>query len=50
LRERGEALPAALRRGILIGAFLGPMVIALGYELLRAWVRGEQAVLKQSTA
>ena len=28
----------------LIGVFLGPVVISLGYELLRAWVRGEQAV------
>jgi predicted PurR-regulated permease PerM len=34
----------------LIGIFLGPVVIALGYELFRAWVRGEQAVLKQTTA
>jgi predicted PurR-regulated permease PerM len=34
----------------LIGVFLGPVVIALGYELLRAWVRGEQTVLKQTTA
>jgi predicted PurR-regulated permease PerM len=34
----------------LIGVFLGPVVIALGYELLRAWVRGEQAVLKETTA
>ncbi len=33
----------------LIGVFLGPVVIALGFELLRAWVRGEQAVLKQAT-
>jgi predicted PurR-regulated permease PerM len=34
----------------LIGIFLGPVVIALGYELFRAWVRGEQAVLKQTSA
>ena len=26
----------------LIGVFLGPVIIALGYELFRAWVRGEQ--------
>ena len=34
----------------LIGIFLGPVVIALGYELFRAWVRGEPAVLKQTSA
>jgi predicted PurR-regulated permease PerM len=34
----------------LIGVFLGPVIIALGYELLRAWVKGEQAVLRQTTA
>ena len=34
----------------LIGVFLGPVIIALGYELFRAWVRGEQAVLNQTTA
>jgi predicted PurR-regulated permease PerM len=33
----------------LIGIFLGPVVIALGYELFRAWVRSEQTVLKQTT-
>jgi predicted PurR-regulated permease PerM len=26
----------------LIGVFLGPVIIALGYELFRAWVRGEE--------
>jgi predicted PurR-regulated permease PerM len=34
----------------LIGIFLGPVIIALGYELFRAWVRGEQAVLRQTAA
>ena len=34
----------------LIGIFLGPVVVALGYELFRAWVSGEQAVLKQTAA
>lgn len=34
----------------LIGVFLGPVIIALGYELFRAWVRGEQTVLRQTTA
>jgi predicted PurR-regulated permease PerM len=34
----------------LIGIFLGPVVIALGYELFCAWVRGEQAVLRQTAA
>jgi predicted PurR-regulated permease PerM len=34
----------------LIGIFLGPVVVALGYELFRAWVRGEQAVVRQDTA
>jgi predicted PurR-regulated permease PerM len=34
----------------LIGIFLGPVVVALGYELFRAWVRGDQAVLKQTAA
>src|SRR5918995_6644491 len=32
----------------LIGVFLGPVIIALGYELFRAWVRGEQTVLRQT--
>jgi predicted PurR-regulated permease PerM len=34
----------------LIGVFLGPVIIALGYELFRAWVRGEQTALGQTTA
>jgi predicted PurR-regulated permease PerM len=34
----------------LIGVFLGPVIIALGYELSRAWVRGEQTALRQTTA
>jgi predicted PurR-regulated permease PerM len=34
----------------LIGVFLGPVIIALGYALFRAWVRGEQTVLRQTTA
>jgi predicted PurR-regulated permease PerM len=34
----------------LVGVFLGPVIIALGFELFRAWVKGEQAVLKQTTA
>jgi predicted PurR-regulated permease PerM len=34
----------------LIGVFLGPVIIALGYELLRAWVGGEQAVPTPDTA
>jgi predicted PurR-regulated permease PerM len=34
----------------LIGVFLGPVIIALGYELFRAWVRGEQEVLRQTAA
>jgi predicted PurR-regulated permease PerM len=34
----------------LLGVFLGPVIIALGYELFRAWVRGEQAVPRQTTA
>jgi predicted PurR-regulated permease PerM len=34
----------------LIGVFLGPVIIALGYELFRAWVRGEQTALRQTTA
>ena len=34
----------------LIGVFLGPVIIALGYELFRAWVRDEQTVLRQTTA
>src|ERR687897_1277579 len=34
----------------LIGVFLGPVIIALGYELFRAWVRGGQTVLRQTTA
>jgi predicted PurR-regulated permease PerM len=34
----------------LIGIFLGPVVIALGYELFRAWVGGEQAALKRTWA
>ncbi|MGH6916145.1 MAG: AI-2E family transporter, partial [Geminicoccaceae bacterium] len=32
----------------LIGVFLGPVVIALAYELFRAWVRGDQAILRQT--
>jgi predicted PurR-regulated permease PerM len=34
----------------LLGVFLGPVIIALGYELYRAWVRGDQTVLRQPTA
>jgi predicted PurR-regulated permease PerM len=34
----------------LIGIFLGPVVIALGYELFRAWVRGDQAAAPPTTA
>ena len=34
----------------LIGVFLGPVVISLGYELLRAWVNNEQTGLNQTTA
>jgi predicted PurR-regulated permease PerM len=34
----------------LIGVFLGPVIIALGYELFHAWVRSEQTVLRQTTA
>jgi predicted PurR-regulated permease PerM len=34
----------------LIGVFLGPVIIALGYELFRAWVRGEQTALRQTTS
>ncbi len=32
----------------LIGVFLGPVVISLGFELLRAWVHGEHAALKET--
>ena len=32
----------------LIGVFLGPVIIALGYELFRAWVRGEETVLRRT--
>jgi predicted PurR-regulated permease PerM len=35
----------------LIGVFLGPVIVGLGYELLRAWVRGdEQPAQPQSSA
>jgi predicted PurR-regulated permease PerM len=34
----------------LVGIFLGPVIIALGYELFRAWVRGEPADLRQTGA
>jgi predicted PurR-regulated permease PerM len=59
LMRRGVQLPTVIILvgvigGLLaygmIGVFLGPVIIALGYELLRAWVRGDQAIPTQTTA
>ena len=44
LLNRPEYVHAALNHFPLIGLFVGPVVLVLGYELFRAWLAGPDAV------